>query len=548
MPTVTLSKKVVEKIVEKKLPIDKLKDRISMLGTDLESIDGDDIQVEIFPNRPDMLSEQGFARALASFLGTKPGLRKYKVKKGNYTVIVDKSVTMRPYTACAVVKGVSFDDARIREIMQMQEKLAKTHGRDRKKSAYGIYPLESISFPVNYIAKDPHTVSFRPLGFDKEVLASEVEKTHPKGQQYAHIAKEWKKYPFFIDSSDRILSILPYTNSHETGKVDTHTKDIFIESSGTDLQNVSLALNMFAAMFADMGGTIYSVNVQYTKKSITSPDLDPSGMPLNLTYVNTRLGLQLKEKEVQTLLARMGIGYEPKKKLALIPAYRADILHPVDLIEDIAIAYGYENFEEEIPQVATIGQEDPFAKWQHKIENILIGLGLEELATYNLTSKRKQTQDMNHNIDVIALTNSVSEEHHALRAWVLPSVMEVLGSNQHHAYPQNLFTIGTTFTRNKKMETSVSEDQHLSFALASEKSDYTQAKQIVDYLMRSLGVEYTIKESTHGSFIPGRCADVLVNKKIIGTIGEVHPSILERLKIDLPVSAAELNLSLLFSK
>src|SRR3989338_7641861 len=100
MPTVNLNRKEVERLVGKKIPIEELKDRISMLGTDLEKVENDIITVEIFPNRPDMLSEQGFARALSSFIGEKTGLRKYTVKKSGATVIVDDSVTMRPYTAC----------------------------------------------------------------------------------------------------------------------------------------------------------------------------------------------------------------------------------------------------------------------------------------------------------------------------------------------------------------------------------------------------------------------------------------------------------------
>src|SRR3990167_1147896 len=207
MPTVTLNKTEFEKLVGKKLPIDKLKDRISMLGTDLEKIENNEIIVEVFPNRPDMLSEQGFARAFSSFIGTKTGLRKYEVKKSNQKVIVDKNVTMRPYTVCAIVKNLKFNDEKIREVMQIQEKLAKTHGRSRRKSAYGLYPLNLINFPLNYIAKDPKKISFRPLGFEKTIMASEVEELHQKGKEYKWIAKDWKEYPFYIDSKNNVLSM-----------------------------------------------------------------------------------------------------------------------------------------------------------------------------------------------------------------------------------------------------------------------------------------------------------------------------------------------------
>ncbi len=184
MPTVKLNKKVFEDLVGKKLSLDILKDRISMLGTDLESIEGNEITVEVFPNRPDMLSEQGFARAFSSFIGVKTGLRKYVVKKSDFKVVVDKSVSMRPFTACAVVKNLKLDDESIREIMQIQEKLGTTHGRNRKKSAYGLYPLKGINFPIKYVALDPKNVKFKPLGFDKEISADKVEELHPKGKEY----------------------------------------------------------------------------------------------------------------------------------------------------------------------------------------------------------------------------------------------------------------------------------------------------------------------------------------------------------------------------
>ena len=299
MPTVTLSKKVFEKLVGKKLSLDKLKDRISYLGTDLEKIEGDEIHVEIFPNRPDMLSEQGLARAFSSFIGVKTGLRKYDVKKSGHKVIVDPSVSMRPYTACAIVKNIKFNDERIREIMQMQEKLAKTHGRNRLKSAYGVYPINNVKFPVTYIAKDPKKVMFQPLGFDKKMPAHKVEQLHPKGREYAYVAEGWKKYPFFIDSNENVMCMLPYTNSHDTGKVDENTSEVFIECTGTDLENVQIALNIFVTMFADMGADIYSLDIVYKNKTITTPNLSPRKMKIDLNYVNKRLGLELKEKDLK---------------------------------------------------------------------------------------------------------------------------------------------------------------------------------------------------------------------------------------------------------
>ena len=543
MPTVTLNKDVLEKLVGRKLPLEQLKDRISMLGTDLEKIEGNEIQVEVFPNRPDMLSEQGFARALGSFIGSKTGLREYKVKKSGLKVMVDSSVSMRPYTACAIVKNLSFNDEKIREIMQAQEKLALTHGRNRKKSAYGVYPLSEISFPVHYIAKEAAKVRFRPLGFDHEILASQVEEIHPKGKEYQDIATGWIKYPFFIDDSGKIMSILPYINSHEMGKVDESTKEIFIECTGTDLQNVQIALTILVSMFADMGGEIYSVDVVYQNKTLTTPDLTPKKMKLDLPYINQRLGLELSEKEAAKLLERMGYGYE--KGSVLIPAYRADILHQVDLMEDIAIAYGYENFDAIIPNVATIGEEDLLEQFTEKLREALLGFQMIEVKNYHLITLTELTQKMRSLAKAVSLKNSVGDYNY-LRNSLLPSLLKNLFENQHHEYPQNLFECGRIFVHDKSTETGILEQDHVGIVLCHEKTDFTEIRQIVDALLASLGLEAGVKESQNPSFIEGRVGDIVAKNTIIGIIGEIHPAVLEQWGITVPVVAAEIEVEKLW--
>ena len=543
MPTIILNKTELEKLVGKKLSLEQLQDRISMLGTDLEKIEGNEIQVEVFPNRPDMLSEQGFARALSSFIGAQTGLRKYIVKKSGLKVIVDKSVSMRPYTACAIVKNLSFNDEKIREIMQAQEKLATTHGRNRKKSGYGIYPLRNITFPVHYIAKDPYQVRFRPLGLDQEISAADIEELHEKGKEYHFITAGWSKFPFFIDEAGKIMSLLPYINSQEMGKIDETTTEIFIECSGTDLPNVQVALTIFTTMFADMGGEIYSLDIVYSDKTITTPDLTPRTMKLDLAYINKRLGLPLNEKEAVALLGRMGYGYE--KGMVLIPAYRADILHQVDLMEDLAIAYGYENFTEEIPRVSTIGAEDPVEIFISKIREILIGLSLLEVKNYHLMNPEELTVKMNSVKGGIPLKNTVGD-YNQLRNSLLPSLLKNLAENQHQEYPHHIFELGRIFEPGGKTDTGVQETEKVTVMLCSEKTDFTEIRQGLDTMMRSMGGQRGVQESTHPSFIAGRAGKIMVQGKSIGIVGEIHPQVLVNWGLTMPVVALELDISTLF--
>ena len=546
MPTITLNQDVFEKLVGKKLPIDKLKDRISMLGTDLEKIENNEIIVEVFPNRPDMLSEQGFARAFSSFIGTKTGLRKYEVKKSNQKVIVDKNVTMRPYTVCAIVKNLKFNDEKIREVMQIQEKLAKTHGRSRRKSAYGLYPLNNINFPIKYVAKDPNKVEFRPLGFEKTIIASKVEELHPKGKEYKEITKGWKEYPFFIDSKNNVMCMLPYTNSHDTGKVTEDTTEVFVECTGTDLENTQIALNILTTMLADMGGEIYSLEIEYHDKKLITPNLEPKKWKLNINFVNKLLGLELKDKEIKELLEKMGYGYE--KGEILVPCYRADIMHQVDFIEDIAIAYGFENFVPEIPNVSTIGEENKFEIFKRQIAEILVGLNFLECETYHLSNIDNLNTKMCADTKIVKLENSLNLDYDVLRSWILPNLMQILKENKHYEYPQNIFNIGTAFKENKNTENGVEEFVKLALAICNHDSDFTKAKQILEYLMKCLNIKPEFVQEDHTSFIAGRCAKVKINNKDIAIIGEINPKVLSNWEIDMPCSAFELDLSELFSQ
>jgi phenylalanyl-tRNA synthetase beta chain len=546
MPSITLNKNVFEELVGKELPLEELKDRISMLGTDLEDIQGNEIHVEVFPNRPDMLSEQGFARAFSSFIGVKTGLRKYIVnesKDSHHKVIIDPSVKgIRPYTACAIVKGLRFDEERLQQIIQIQEKLHITYGRKRKKAAIGIYPMEKITFPITYKAESPQKIRFKPLEATREMTAAEILNDHKTGKEYAHLLQGLATYPIFVDAKGEVLSMPPVINSEKTGRVSDETKDVFIECSGFDFEVLSTCLNMIVTALADMGGEIYSLKLEYPDGVKVTPNLSPSKMKLDLSYVNKRLGLHLSEQEAARLLERMGYGFEAGN--VLIPAYRADILHQVDLVEDIAIAYGYENFQEEIPNVATIGEEDAFEKFSRKVRELLVGMQLLEVKNFHLTTKEDLTAKMNLSIEPIPLKNALGDHNH-LRNAIMPSLMKNLAENQHHEYPQNIFEIGRIFVP-WDTETGILEPEHLTVMLCHDKTDFTEIRQVLETLIRALGLECAVKESEHPPFIPGRAGDITIHGKKIGVIGEMHPQVITNWQLMMPVVAFELNLGRLF--
>jgi len=541
MAIVSINKKTFENKVGKLTQ--ELKEKISMLGCPIEDETDTELLLEISPNRPDLLSEQGITRAVLSFIGKKTGLREYKSEKSDYEVIIDKSVEkIRPFTACAVVKDLALDNAKIKEIIDIQEKLHSTYGRNRKKIAIGIYPSEKITFPIYYRALPPEKIKFRPLESSTELSASDILKKTTAGKEYGHLLEGKKKFPIFADSKGEIMSMPPIINSHATGKITEITKDVFIECSGFDFLSLSKCLNILVTALADMGGKICKINLKYAKKELSSPNLSPEKIKLNGDNVNKILGLELKEKEIFKYLEKMGFGYGKgggKEKEVLIPSYRADIMHAIDLIEDIAIAYGYENFKPALPQISTIGKESKIEILKQKIAEILVGLGLQETCSYSLTNKQDECKKMNTKEELIGLLNAKTT-YNALRTRILPSLMKILSENRSADYPQRIFETGTVFKKNREIE------EKESLAIAITNSNFTEAKQILGYFLSALGLEASILASSHDSFIEGRTGKISLKGKEIGVIGELHPKVLSSWKIDVPVSAFEIYLDYLF--
>lgn len=532
--------KFSRKEFEKHIKITKeIEEKISLFGTPLEALTKDEIELEIFPNRPDLLSLQGYLRSFLPFIG-KGKIKKYKVNKPekNYTVYIDKSVSkIRPFTACAIVKNLKFNDEKIKEIIDIQEKIHNTFGRNRKKIAIGIYPLEKISLPITFEARAPKEIRFIPLESEKEMSGLEILQRHPTGREYSHLLENYDKFPVFVDSQNQILSMPPIINSKQTGKITEETKEVFIECSGFDFQSLNKVLNILVTLLADMSGTIYQMNLKY-KKYITTPDLTPQKNNLNITNVNKLLGLNLTEKQIINLLYKMGHTY--KRGIVESPAYRTDILHEVDLIEDIAIAYGYEKFIPEIPEINTIGEENKKEVKLRKLREILIGLGLQEILTFHLNTK----EDLKKSkiTEKIEVENSKTDFKY-LRYNLISTGLRTLSENLDSEYPQKIFEIGTCFSLDESEETGIKETKKLSILLTP--GNFTQIKQILDYLGRMLELKLDIEETESELFISGRTAEIKVENKKIGIIGEIKPSTLKNYHLKLPLSVLEIDLDFL---
>ncbi|MEK6760614.1 MAG: phenylalanine--tRNA ligase subunit beta [Nanoarchaeota archaeon] len=558
MAVVNINKKQFEKEIGK---LDEgMQNKIAMFGTPIEGLTDSEVQVEVFPNRPDILSYQGFKRSFLAFLGKKTGLIEYKINspEKDYSVIIDNSVkNVRPFTACAIIKGLKLDDDKIKEIIDLQEKMHVTMGRKRKKIAIGIYPLDKIKLPITFKALEPDRIKFIPLESEREMSGLEILQRHPTGKEYAHLLAGKEKFPVFVDADEKILSMPPVINSKETGKVTEETKDVFVECSGFDFEILKKALNILVTSLADMGGKIYSMELKYPKEkswteSLTfskqgqkkeiTPNLNAGEMKISSDNANKLLGLNLNEKQIKTFLERMGYGYDKGK--IKIPAWRVDVIHEVDLIEDIAIAYGYENFVPEIPEISTIGEEDKKEIIKRKISEILSGIDMLQNLNYHLTNRDLQFKNMNlAEKDFVELEGSKTE-YNILRKNISHYLMKIFSENSDSEYPQKIFEIGRVFEKEHKIK------EHDNLAVAISPGNFTELKQIIEYLGRMLGIEIQVLETENYPpyFIEGRAAKIILDGKDIGFVGEIHPKILRNWKIKMPVALFEISVEEIYKK
>jgi len=533
MAKVIFSKREIEehfKLDEKTL------EAINLFGTPAQ-LSQDSLEVEIFPNRPDLLSLQGFVRAIKAFLGKEPGLKAYRINGSDYKLHVDKSIPDEwPYAVACIIKGLSLDDSKIKEIIQLQEKLGSTLLRNRKKGGLGLYPLEKITFPVEFLGLPGEKIKFRPLEFPDEINGREILAKHPTGREYAHIIQDWGKFPVFMDKKGKILSMPPIINSHDLGKIGHNTKDVFIEATGTDYRTIKAALNILATALSDMGGKIYSIEcIQKSGHKEILPNLSPEVMRLNLENANSLLGLEIKEKDVPRLLSKMG--YDSSSGKAKIPAWRTDILHEVDIIEDLAIAYGYNNLTPEIPSISTIAEQDFKNKLNNKIAEILIGLGLQEISSFHLIKNEEADKIKQDKIEVL----DSKTDYKILRQGLLIPAFRFFSENKDAEYPQRIFELGKVFIKSQSRKIpGIYETFHLLIALSP--GNFTEIKQALDYLAKNLSLGFQVKESSKPGLIEGRTGSIFFNEKEIGFIGEAHPGTLRDFNVKLPLAVLEISL------
>ncbi len=546
MAVIKLSLKELREFLGFEIEREELLQRLPLIGCDIEGYDEDYIYVEFFPNRPDLYSVEGVARALRSFFGIEKGLKEYKLLPPRTYLEVDESVEeIRPFVVSCEVEGVKLSHELIQSLMELQEDLHWVLGRDRKKVSIGVHDSSRVKAPFRYTALRDNEIRFVPLGMDEEMSPSEILEKHPKGKAYAHIISGYDRYPFILDSEGKVLSLPPIINGELT-RVNEETERLFVDITGTDFELISKALNILTTAFLERGFKVYQVEVRYKDKTIVTPDYTPEEKELSLDYVNTILGLSLSGEEAVEALEKMGYSasFSEGSLKVKIPAYRSDIFHLIDIVEDVAIGYGYENFKAELPEIATTGEENTIEVRSGKLRKLLLGYGLTEIMSLMLSNEKENFENMLIKGEAVTIKNPISEEHTIVRTSLLPSLLNVLRINKHHELPQKIFEIGDVARVDRELPEGARAERHLAVVYIHPKAGFTEIKSVAEALMRDLDINYELKAFDHGSFIPGRCAEIVVEGKTLGYFGELHPEVITAFELEYPVVALEINLEL----
>jgi phenylalanyl-tRNA synthetase beta chain len=539
----------IRKLLGKKISLENLEDSLFLLKAEIERVDGDEIEIEINPDRQDMLSAEGIVRALKGFLEIEPGPKLYRVKKSGKKVLVGKGLErIRPYISCGIVKGVDINEDLLIDYMHLQESLTSTHGRNRRKASIGLYVNDDIRFPVHYKTELPKKIIFPPLGYTKSLDGPTILEVHEKGPIYGPIISQFKKWPLLIDDNDNTLSLPPVINSNTLGRLSTETSNIFVEVTGTHIPTVNQALNIMIAALAERGGQIESVTTEYPDGTITeTPDMSYKKQIIRTSEVHKLIGLKLEDNEVVKCLYKMCYGAKVKSKGKIeveIPPYRTDILHPVDIIEDIAIGYGFDKIEPEMPSTHTAGKLLPLTRLKNKVRDLMIGIGFQEITSYIMNSPEIMNSKMRRNDQLVEVGNPKSRDYSVLRNSLLPILVDFASQNQHADYPQRIFEVGDIVRPDLQAETRISQIGSVAGLVIDTMVNITDLITSLGFVLRNLGLDnkFELKRTSNPSFIEGRTAKIILNGKDYGIIGEISPEVLMNFNVIRPIVAFEMML------
>lgn len=543
MATVTFNRKELDQFIGKSRPLEDIVNSFEMLGMPVDRATEDEIVADITTDRIDMFTVEGAGRAIGQFLEIS-GPRTYKAETSKVVMNVD-TVSARPFVMAFIAKGIKIDEAFIRSLIMAQEKLHETFGRKRKKVAIGIHDFDKVVGPLSYRAFK--YITFVPLDMDKEMSPENILKQHPKGQEYGKIYEGVVEYPMVLDSKGPI-SFPPIINSERT-RVTNNTKNLLFDVTGTSEDAVRSTLHVLSTAMYDRGASIENVKLKMLQGGEQNSLVFERKEKLSLKFANKTLGLRLKPEQVKTLLAKMGyVVTEDKDTLTIaVPPYRADIMHEVDFVEDIAVAYGYENMKPDLPKLMTIGNLSSETHTGEKLRSILMSAQFNEVNSWTLTNEQNDNAALIR-YSGVEIKNPRTNEFTRFRSHLIPSLLRIAAGNKTRGLPQRIFEIGRVADEKGRCFT------RLCCIIVAEHASFSDIAGVFDAVKNSLGAVSGESDASKEFLIHGRSIPLVrksTEKKneseIIGWCGEIHPQVLNNFGIEYPIAALEVSLPLVIS-
>ena len=589
MPKIEVNEKLFFNLLGKKYDFDTLEKKLTFAKAELdEKPDMSQpenervIKIELNDtNRPDLWSTGGVTRQLRIHEGAKrSNYSSFLSKKDSVKDCADRVITVdpemkniRPYMVSFVISGKPIDDPMLKDIIQTQEKLCWNFGRKRRSISMGVYRMADIKWPCHYKAVDPDKTSFVPLQCEQPMTCRQILTEHPKGKDFGWIIKDLPKFPLLTDNTDEVLSMAPVINSATLGAVQVGDKDLMVELTGDNMENLMLSANIVACDFFDAGYEILPVKVVHPYetalgKEVVAPFYFQPSTKTTLAAINKKLGCDLTKDEVLDALARMdndvsAKDFDASEKTASYlkankndvefvlnpPPYRNDFLHEVDIIEDVMIGVGLDNFKPVRPSDFTVGQLSDVTLFSRKAKEIMVGLGYQEMIFNYLGSKRDYIDRMCVSSEnVIEISNPMSENYQFVRPSIIASLLRAESQAGQAVFPHKIFEIGKVAFLDSSENTGTKTIQSLGFMTACNNANFNSLASEVSTLLYLLDHKYDVKEVEDPRFIPGRQAAIMLNGKQVGVFGEVHPQVLENWGIIVPCVAGEIDIEALMPK
>jgi phenylalanyl-tRNA synthetase beta chain len=570
MPTVHVNKPYFFKLLGKELTAKELEELSFEFGIEFEvdATNPDNFIFELAANRYDLLSAEGLALSLGHFLKLRPYPKYHILPTQQKQKMFVKSATagIRPFVVAAILRNIKLDQASYDSFIDLQDKLHHNIGRKRTLVAIGTHDYDTIKGPFTYDAKAPKDIKFIPLNqkesFDG-VKLMEFYKNDLKLKAFLHIIENSPVYPVIQDADGVVLSLPPIINGDHS-KIKLATKNILIECTATDHTKANVTLNTIIALFSqfcDSAFGVEEVEIVYEKDGHTevTPNISSRTVDCEVSYINNIIGIKLDAPKVIALLDKMGlksVSTDGNKLSVEVPMYRSDILHPCDIAEDVAIAFGYNNVPDVLPPAATLGSQFPLNKVSDLLRQEMAQAGYKECLNFALCSIEENSSMLLRELtpNVVKIANPKTSDFQVGRVTLISGLLKTLANNKLNKLPIHLFEVGDVILKGDT-ETGAKNERRLA-ALQSHQdaSGYEFIHGLVDHLMVKLGIKldkntgYHISEANDPSLFPKRQAQIHYRGQAIGIFGIVHPKVLKNFEWPYPTSLLEINIEYLINE